>query len=318
MVSKSLKEFTEQFGAITTPSSETAKATIDAIRAKVKKYVSDSGLKSLVIGVSGGLDSSVVAALCQEKYTGVPLIGISIPLNSSDEHKEQAQWVGKEYCSVFEEFDGWEESFYKNDNYEKQILNEDIFKTLEKTDKIVQKVGFNVDSETKKVLKGNMKARLRMITLYDLARKTGGMVMSTDNLSEYFAGFWTICGDVGDYGPIQNVGKGFELQVIARELGIREDIITQKPSDGLMVTEDNTDEAQLGGSYQEFDAVLFSYLGFISDKNLNADFEALINDLENPDRKRALGFIKRYESTKFKRTGTTNLSRSEIGLPLVF
>jgi len=113
---------------------------------------------------------------------------------------------------------------------------------------------------TDNVLQGNIKARLRMVTLYDLARRTNGLVLSTGQRSEdEYMKFFTIAGDIGDMAPIFSVGKGFELPAIAYSLGIREDIITQAPSDGLQVTEANTDEEQLGANYKEVDTIISIY-----------------------------------------------------------
>ena len=309
----SFENLVSEVGEILTPASGRATVVITSIRKKVKEYVAQNRIKSLVLGVSGGLDSASVAALCQEKYTGVPLIGISIPMSSTNAHKEQAQWVGKEFCTTFEEFDGWDKN--------------GLFEILEKTDGLAVAAGFAQDSFPKPLLQGNLKARLRMITLYDLARKTNGLVLSTDNLSESQMGFWTICGDVGDFGPIQNVGKGFELPVIARALGVREDIITQAPSDGLMVTKDNTDEAQLGASYKEVDTVMSIYLGLldtVSDYNkriLNPKatnaYKATLFKLMAEDpvaAKKISNVISRYENSMFKRRGTINLTREQIGI----
>ena len=244
----------------TTPNTIKSNKVITMIRKEVKEYVESNGLQSLVVGISGGLDSSVIAALCQKEYTGVPLIGISIPMSSSTAHKEQAQWVGDNYCDAFQEFKGWDEEWNLDGEAgacgaTSNMLSE-VLSTIKQTDEIAKQAGFNPDTFPDKVLNGNIKARMRMITLYDMARKTNGMVLSTDNLSEFQMGFWTICGDVGDYGPIQNVGKGFELPAIATALGVRKDIISQPPSDGLMVTEDDTDEAQLGANYKEVDTCL--------------------------------------------------------------
>lgn len=277
-----------------------------------KDYIEANKLESLVIGVSGGLDSATVAAILQEKHTGVPLIGISIPMSSSDAHKEQAQWVGDNYCSVFEEFQGWEQS--PND-YDDDHLIGIIDSTVAGTDRLAVQAGFNIHNFPHWVLQGNIKARLRMITLYDLARKTNGMVLSTDNLSEYLAGFWTINGDVGDWGIIQNIWKGFELPQIAKHVGVREDIITQKPSDGLSVTEDDTDEAQLGMTYQEFDTIMS-----IHTKQLNIDNISLAQlfhqlhsiDCYSEDGKKILAAIDRLSGTTYKRVGTVNLTRDEI------
>ena len=275
---------------------EQANVVIKNIRDNVRCYVKTNNLKSLILGVSGGLDSACIAALCQEQYTGVKLIGVSIPLNSTNAHKEQAQWVGDNFCTKFREFDGWE---VLDEN--KKPLYETIFNVLEKTDEIT--LDKNCENTfPKNILKGNLKARLRMITLYDLARKNDGLVLSTDNYSEFLMSFFTINGDVGDLGPIQNIWKGLELPTIARALGVREDIITQKPSDGLMVTEDNTDEAQIGASYPYVDAIMKTYFAANENWDLIKDDEVVKN------------IVKRYETTHFKRNGCVNLTREEIGL----
>lgn len=294
----SFENLVKEVGVSLTPIDGRANAVVATIRKRVKEYVQTNGIKSLVLGVSGGLDSACVAALCQEKYTGVPLIGISIPMSSTNAHKEQARWVGENFCSVFEEFDGWDKN--------------ELFGVLEKTDALAEKAGFCVDSFPKPLLQGNLKARLRMVTLYDLARKTGGLVLSTDNLSEFQMGFWTICGDVGDFGPIQNVGKGFELPVIAKALGVREDIITQDPSDGLGVTAANTDEAQLGASYKEVDVIMSIYLDKLGNSYKSRLFKLIGEDPEVA--KKVVNVISRYENSMFKRKGTINLTREQIGI----
>lgn len=265
---------------------------------KVREKVQKDNLKSLVMGISGGLDSAVVAAICQEKNTGVPLIGISIPMSSTNDHREKAQWVGDNFCTSFDEFTGFDTM---TDN-EATTLFDVIFKSIEATNKIAEKAGFKVEEIPTNILKGNIKARLRMIVLYDMARKTNGLVLSTDNYSEYLMGFWTINGDVGDYGIIQNIYKGLELPKIAKQLGVREDIINQKPSDGLMVTSDNTDEAQLGANYQIVDTIMII-------KEKYKDIYETIKDDETVKK-----IVTRYNNTHFKRVGTINLIREEIGL----
>ena len=303
-------ELVQKVGDIITPNEKKAQEVVNNIRKEIFQYITENNIQSLVIGISGGLDSACVAALCQEKYTGIPLIGISIPMNSSNEHKKQAKWVGENFCSVFEEFDEWDK---KQDFIVNNMLNE-VINTVELTDKIAEKARFNPDSFPKSVLEGNIKARLRMITLYDLARKTNGMVLSTDNLSEFQMGFWTLNGDVGDYGPIQNIGKGFELPAIAKVLGVREDIITQAPSDGLMVTEDNTDEAQLGANYKEVDTIMAIYNNMlpVSQKEKKY-FQNKITELKSEEPK-IMKIINRYNQMAYKRNGVVNLTREQIGI----
>lgn len=265
---------------------------------KIKEKIKKDNLKSLVVGISGGLDSAVIASICQQKNTGIPLIGISIPISSSKDHREKAKWVGNNFCSSFDEFLGFDNFNEK----ESKNLFDSIFKSIEDTNKIAEKVGFKVENFPKNILSGNIKARLRMIVLYDMARKTNGLVMSTDNYSEYLMGFWTINGDVGDFGLIQNIYKGLELPYIAKYLGIREDIIEQKPSDGLMITDNDTDEAQLGANYEDIDCIMI----------IKEKYPELYGKIENDEIVKKI--IKRYYDTSFKRIGYTSLKRKEIGL----
>lgn len=305
-----LKKLVNEVQELTTPSEETCNRVIENIRAYMRDYVNTHDIKSLVMGISGGLDSAVTAAIFQEEFTGVPLIGVSLPINSTVVHKIQATWVGETFCSNFKEVDDWEG--YCGYGWKEN----DIKDVLSATDELAESAGFS-DFPTD-VLQGNMKARLRMITLYDLARKTNGLVLSTDNLSESQMGFWTINGDVGDLGGIQNIGKGFELPEIAKVLGVRDDIITQPASDGLNVTDANTDEAQLGGTYKEVDTIMGIYLGTLPlNDTKKAALTVKLFDImaaESDTAKKVAKVIGRYEKSHFKRAGTINLTREEIGI----
>ncbi len=247
---------------------------IDNIRTFVRDYVKENNLKCLVLGISGGLDSAIVAALCQEKFIGVPLYGMSIPINSSEVHIERAIYVGDVYCSKFQVNYTFDKEFNQIKNYFDASYFTDV---------------------TDDMTIGNIKARLRMMALYDLAKKAGGAVLSTDNFSEYNAGFWTLHGDVGDIAPIQSLWKGLELPMLARQLGIREDIIEAKPSDGLAVTDEDTDEAQIGMDYITFDKQIQAYLR-------NERTDSPLYDIA----------VARYLQTAYKRRGCVFLSRKDL------
>ena len=294
------QNFVNEAGDLMTPSDKKVKKIIHKIRKKVKKYVDNNNLSSLVIGISGGLDSAVVAALCQEKYTGVPLIGLSIPISNSRSHMEMAKWVGEKYCSAFEEFNYWTEP----DGF--GAFNS-VMSTVNAVDNIALKAGFNRECFDYKVSQANVKARLRMITLYDLARKTNGCVLSTDNYSELWTGFFTLHGDHNDLGVIQFIEKYWEEIPIAKALGIREDIIYQVPSDGLGVTERDTDEAQLGISYRELGPVIFAYENRF-DKNLQNIFEEVKGIV------RVRNVIRRHERMKFKMNWPHFITREDLKL----
>ena len=319
---KTLEVLTSTVGDITTPTPQKSKEIIFKVRKEIKEYVKSNRLQSLVVGISGGLDSSVIAALCQKEFTGVPLIGISIPMSSSNAHKEQAQWVGDNYCDAFQEFKGWDEDWQETGEggacgVTTNMLSE-VLATVKQTDEIAKQAGFEVDEVTENVLQGNIKARLRMITLYNMARVCNGLVLSTDNLSEFNCSFFTRHGDEGDLGPIQNIGKGFELPAIAEALGVRADIISQPPSDGLMVTEDDTDEAQLGANYKEVDTILGIYLETMSiPEEIKSQLKTKLFNLVETDiegAKKVAKVIARYETFGYKRRGVVNLTREQIGL----
>ena len=141
------------------------------------RYIDRNKLQSLVLGISGGIDSTVVAALASEacKKTGAKLIGRSLPAHTNNpEEINTATLVGQAFCDDFKEV-AIEKIYAKvADEFE---LNEGKMSTLQL---------------------GNIKARLRMMYLYNLASIHRGCVLDTDNRTEHELGFWTIHGDVGD------------------------------------------------------------------------------------------------------------------------
>jgi len=282
------------------PSREKIGSSVEKIIEETECYVKEAGLESLVIGVSGGLDSAVVAAIARKvcDNLNIKLIGLSIPLSSSFDHREKANFVGNKYCDSFKEMVEWEEG---------SNVHNQVNEVIESTNDVIEESGFDSSKFNNKVAQGNIKARLRMISLYRVAGVSNGAVLSTDNYSEYFLGFWTLQGDVGDISPIQFVGKGIEEIEMAKFLGIREDIISQKPSDGLNVSDEDTDEAQLGMSYQEVDPIMFAYMGMLSEENIKK-----YNEIKSVEKVKNI--IKRHEKTAFKRNGPFYVQRERTGL----
>jgi len=253
------------------------KYTIEAIRNNLRTYIKDNKIKSLIIGVSGGIDSALACALAFPmcKSIGIPLVGRSLPIqtNKPDEI-DRANKIGNEFCTNYKE--------------------EDLSDTYDKI-----KEPFILYSTP--ISLGNIKARLRMIYLYDQAQKNCGMVLSTDNYTELLLGFWTLHGDVGDYGMFQSLWKHEVYQlsfyIINYEYINTEqrkaitDCIYATPTDGLGIT--NSDLDQLGAdSYEEVDRVLQLYL----EKGLCE---------EHP-------VVQRYLKTMYKRNNPYNISREQI------
>ena len=175
---------------------------IKNIRRELKDYLLKNDIKSLVIGISGGMDSCLCAALakpvCDE--LSIPLIGRSLPIstNTSDEI-ERAKFIGNCFCTYFREVN-LEEHF----NSLSKINTDPSLSDNDMKDMIV----LDRDSDKAyKIRNGNIKARLRMIYLYNLASLNKGLVLSTDNYTEYMLGFWTRHGDEGDFGMIQELWK---------------------------------------------------------------------------------------------------------------
>jgi len=269
---------------------------VNKIRKILKAYLLENNLKSLVLGISGGMDSALVAVLakpvCDE--LGVSLIGRSLPIetNENDEN-ERAKLIGKSFCTDFKEVDLTSKFYVLKDidDLDENVVNESEIK--------FHKVKF-----------GNIKARIRMIYLYNLAYKNRGMVLSTDNWTEFLLGFSTIMGDWGDYGMIQQLWKT-EVYNMAQWLCENEltddnekalyDCIVCTATDGLGIT--NSDLEQLlpswiGNSrdgYKVVDEILLNYTS------------NLIGNLENP-------VISRYNRTHFKRNWPIIVKRNDVVL----
>ncbi|MFW6121497.1 MAG: NAD(+) synthase [Petrotogales bacterium] len=258
------------------------KKIVENIRRKLKKYLRTNNLKSLVIGVSGGIDSAVCCALakpvCDE--LGVILIGRSLPIESNKQDEiDRAKMVGECFCHDFKEVRGLGKPY--------NVLEERIHTWEHKAND--------------NIAKGNIKARLRMIYLYNVAGMNNGLVLSTDNYTELLLGFWTLHGDVGDLGMVQNLWKT-EVYALANYLVDELDNDRAKealracteadPTDGLGISENDLE--QIGAdSYEEVDMILQDYLGG-SSKYINHPV------------------IQRYEKTHFKRNIPICLKRSKI------
>ncbi len=195
----------------------------------IKSYVDQMPNKaqSLVIGISGGIDSSVSSTL--SAMTGLKTIVLTMPIkqkeNQHDLSLKHQEWLTKKFKNV-------EAHTISLDN-----LFETFSSTLNKFD---NEHGY-----------ANSRARLRMTTLYQVAAANKGIVVGTGNKVEDFGvGFYTKYGDGGvDISPIADCNKT-EVWELGKELGILKEIIDAPPTDGLW-DDGRTDEGQLGFNYSE-------------------------------------------------------------------
>ena len=197
----------------------------------IKSYVDQmpSKAQSLVIGISGGIDSSVSSTL--SAMTGLKTIVLTMPIkqkeNQHDLSLKHQEWLVKNFKNV-----------------EAHTLSlDELFQTFSSTlNKFDNEHGF-----------ANSRARLRMTTLYQVAAANKGIVVGTGNKVEDFGvGFYTKYGDGGvDISPIADCNKT-EVWELGKELGILSEIIDAPPTDGLW-DDGRTDEGQLGFKYEDLE-----------------------------------------------------------------
>ena len=197
----------------------------------IKSYVDQMPVKaqSLVIGISGGIDSSVSSTL--SAMTGIKTIVLTMPIRQKDNQHDLSlkhqEWLIKNFKNV-----------------EAHTINLDkLFESFSSTLK-----KFNNEHGY-----ANSRARLRMTTLYQVAAANKGIVVGTGNKVEDFGvGFYTKYGDGGvDISPIADCNKT-EVWELGKELGILKEIIDAPPTDGLW-DDGRTDEGQLGFKYEDLE-----------------------------------------------------------------
>ena len=207
---------------------------IEHISNWIKKYILSLQFTSpsLIIGVSGGIDSAVTSTLCCK--TGFKTIAVSMPIKqNSSQHDlsiKHLDWLNANF-----------------NNVDTMIIElDDVFKSFEKT-----MTNFN-----NKLAFANSRSRLRMVTLYQIAQANNGIVVGTGNKVEDFGvGFYTKYGDGGvDISPIADCTKT-DVWNIGKSLGIINEIIEAAPTDGLW-DDSRNDESQLGLTYKQIEEAM--------------------------------------------------------------
>jgi NAD+ synthase len=210
----------------------TPKQRINHITKWIKSYATKNKIDTLVVGVSGGIDSAVVSTLCAR--TGLYTMAVSMPIRQSEHTHDLSVRHGQWLVDNFEHADHY-------------II--DLTPTFEQFETATR-----VFSD--ELAYANSRARLRMATLYQLAQANNGIVVGTGNKVEDFGvGFYTKYGDGGvDISPIGDCMKT-EVWAMGRELGVLPEIIDAAPTDGLWA-DGRTDEDQLGMTYAELETMM--------------------------------------------------------------
>lgn len=236
---------------------QTKQKIIDFIKTEI-------GKKPAIIGLSGGLDSSTLAFLTVEALGKDKIFGFTLP-SSTNTEKENIQ--AKQVAELL--------------NIKYQTIN---------IDNIVKAFQKQADFFENKKNIGNLKARIRMSILYGQANEAGGVVLGTGNKTELSVGYFTKYGDGGvDLLPLGDLYKT-EVRELAKYMGIPKEIIDQPPTAGLW--EDQTDEGELGITYENLDKILKAIEG---DKNLSgfdqSEIEIVQDYISKSEHKRIVPLI---------------------------
>lgn len=192
----------------------------------IKANIKESGCKGIVLGLSGGVDSSLVAALSKEAVGKRKVLTLILPCHSKKDDFKDAKSVAKMLG-------------IKNKILDLSKIYDNLIKLLPKADRITQ---------------ANLKPRLRMLVLYYFANKFNYLVCGTGNKSELMVGYFTKYGDGAvDLLPLGSLLKT-QVKQLAEELNIPQHIINKPPTAGLWPGQ--TDEGEMGLTYAELDDIL--------------------------------------------------------------
>jgi NAD+ synthase len=216
----------------------------DEIAGWLRLQMDQVGASRLVLGLSGGIDSAVVCALSTMAAGPTRVIATIMPIHSRQEDMRDAELVASAFEVVPQIID--------------LVTTHDSLIAAMPSERATGLEDANVDpsrqATRRQLALANVKPRLRMTTLYYLANRYNGLVVGTGNKTELAIGYFTKYGDGGvDILPLGDLNKT-EVRGLARALGVPEPVISKAPSAGLW--EGQTDEAEIGVSYDDLDRTL--------------------------------------------------------------
>lgn len=205
--------------------------SIEGIVQWLRERNNAAGTHGFVVGLSGGIDSAVVAALCEQAFPGKTL-AVIMPCHSNSQDAVDAMLVAEAIGC--------------------QVISVDLTDTY---DTLLNSLNQSYQPENvPRMALANIKPRLRMASVYYYANVLGRLVVGTSNKDERYVGYFTKWGDgAADILPLAHLLKG-EVRRLAQELQLPDEVISKPPSAGLWANQ--TDEQEMGLSYAELDAYL--------------------------------------------------------------
>lgn len=266
--------------------SDVLKLDLSSVETRIKRFIKDyvekCGVEGVVLGVSGGLDSSATATLASLSLGGHKVLGVAMPeeetYNATD--VQHAKLLAKKF------------------GFNLQIV--DISSTLKACFQSLP-----IYDATDKLSKGNVKARIRMVYLYYYANKLNRLVCGTSDKSETMMGYFTKWGDgAADISPIMDLYKT-QVRQLALHIGVPAEIVAKPPSPGLWLSQ--LAEKELGIKYETLDLILFGLEHFMKPKEIAEQLNLPIKLVEDVKR--------RWLATEHKRRLplTTKLGYRTVG-----
>ena len=215
----------------------------------IKHQLELSGQKNLVLGISGGIDSCVCGRLAQlaidelnQSASGHRFIAVRLPYATQADESD---------AQISIDFIQPSASLTVNVQPGSDVIHQSVMQAIEAED-----LG-SIDANKQDFAKGNVKARVRMVTQYEVVGLLGGLVLGTDHSAENVTGFYTKYGDGAcDLVPLFGLNKR-QIRLLARELGAPDQIITKAPTADLeTLAPGKADEAALGLTYDQIDDFL--------------------------------------------------------------
>jgi len=225
----------------------------------IKNYINSANAKGVVLGLSGGIDSAVTAALCANALGKENVLGLGLPIESIPQDLEDAKLVANNLGISF--------------------AISDLTSVYRELVKVLPS-----DIQANQMALANIKPRLRMTTVYYVGQSLGYLVGGTGNRAEIAIGYFTKYGDgAADFEPLASLYK-YEVREIARILKIPEKIVDKVPSAGLWP--DQTDEGEIGMTYDLLDEILYRIDHFLELDDIAAEnVEIVISMMKSAEHK---------------------------------